>query len=59
VTVAQESEFLVVIQEIWVRIPAVTPFQNAHDAEAVEAAGCNPALTRCQSGRVLHFEMLP
>ena len=53
--VAQESEFLAVNQKIRVRIPAVTPFHNARDAEAVEAAACKPALTRCESGRALHF----
>ena len=36
--VAQESEFLAVNQKIRVRIPAVTPFHNARDAEIVEAA---------------------
>jgi hypothetical protein len=55
VAVAQESEFLAVNQKIRVRIPAVTPFHNARDAEAVEAAACKPALTRCESGRALHF----
>ena len=30
-------------------------FQNARDAEIVEAAACKPALTRCESGRALHF----
>ena len=29
--------------------------QNARDAEIVEAAACKPALTRCKSGRALHF----
>jgi hypothetical protein len=29
--------------------------QNARDAEIVEAAACKPALTRCESGRALHF----
>ena len=53
--VAQESEFLAVNQKIRVRIPAVTPFHNARDAEIVEAAACKPALTRCESGRALHF----
>ena len=54
--VAQESEFLAVNQKIRVRIPAVTPFhKNARDAEVVEAADCNSALTRCESGRALHF----
>ena len=53
--VAQESESLAVNQKIRVRIPAVTPFHNARDAEAVEAADCKPALTRCKSGRALHF----
>ena len=53
--VAQESEFLAVNQKIRVRIPAVTPFHNARDAEAVEAAACKPALTRCESGRALHY----
>ena len=53
--VAQESEFLAVNQKIRVRIPAVTPFHNAGDAEIVEAAACKPALTRCESGRALHF----
>ena len=52
--VAQESEFLAVNQKIRVRIPAVTPFHNARDAEIVEAAACKPALTRCESGRPLH-----
>jgi hypothetical protein len=55
VAVAQESEFLAVNQKIRVRIPAVTPFHNARDAEIVEAAACKPALTRCESGRALHF----
>ena len=53
--VAQESEFLAVNQKIRVRIPAVTPFKNARDAAVVEAADCKPALTRCESGRALHF----
>ena len=53
--VAQESEFLAVNQKIRVRIPAVTPFHNARDAAVVEAADCKPALTRCESGRALHF----
>ena len=53
--VAQESEFLAVNQKIRVRIPAVTPFHSARDAEIVEAAACKPALTRCESGRALHF----
>ena len=53
--VAQESEFLAVNQKIRVRIPAVTPFHKARDAEIVEAAACKPALTRCESGRALHF----
>ena len=35
--------------------PSVSPFPNARDAEAVEAAACKPALTRCESGRALHF----
>ena len=53
--VAQESEFLAVNEKIRVRIPAVTPIHNARDAEFVEAAACKPALTRCESGRALHF----
>ena len=53
--VAQESEFLAVNQKIRVRIPAATPIHHARDAEVVEAADCNPALTRCKSGRALHF----
>ena len=53
--VAQESEFLAVNQKIRVRIPVVTPFHKARDAEIVEAAACKPALTRCESGRALHF----
>ena len=58
VAVAQESEFLAVNQKIRVRIPAVTPFHNARDAEIVEAADCKPALTRCESGRALHFGVI-
>ena len=52
--VAQESEFLAVNRKIRVRIPAVTPFHNARDAEAVEAAACKPALSQFESGSVLH-----
>jgi hypothetical protein len=50
VAVAQESEFLAVNQKIRVRIPAVTPFQNARDAAVVEAADCKPALTGASPG---------
>ena len=56
--VAEESEFLAVNQKIRVRIPAVTPFHKARDAKIVEAAACKPALTRCESGRALHFGAL-
>ena len=55
--VAQESEFLAVNQKIRVRIPAVTPFYHARDAEAVEAAACKPALTRCESGCALQISV--
>ena len=55
VAVAQESEFLAVNQKIRVRISAVTPFHHARDAAVVEAADCKSALTRCESGRALHF----
>lgn len=37
-----------------VQILPEVPMQNASHAEAVEAAGCNPALTRCESGGMLH-----
>jgi hypothetical protein len=53
VAVAQESEFLAVNQKIRVRIPAVTP-SHARYTKADEAADCNPALTRCESGSALH-----
>ena len=36
VAVAQKSEFLAVNQKIRVRIPAVTPFPNARDAEVAD-----------------------
>ena len=35
--------------------PSASPFPKARDAEIVEAAACKPALTRCESGRALHF----
>ena len=35
--------------------PVGLPISNARDAEIVEAAACKPALTRCESGRALHF----
>ena len=39
----------------WVRIPLVSPFSNRAHAEADEADGCNPFLTRCKSGVRVHF----
>lgn len=40
------------------RIPLASPFsENVSHAKVVEAAGCNPALTRCDSGGSLHFLM--
>ncbi len=39
--------------------PITTKPKKARDAEVVEAAGRNPALTQCKSGRALHFHKSP